>query len=64
MKNRIPEILAAILFCLAVLLLFHQRLFANHVWFSWQEFWHHESVIACCVVAAIALVVGKYLGSR
>ena len=64
MKNHAPEIVAGILLCLAVALLVHQQLISNDVWFNWQQFWHHEPVIACCVIAAIALLAGKYLVIR
>jgi len=59
-----PEILAAVLLCLAVFGLVQQQLTSNDVGFNWRQFWHHEPLIACCFVAAIALVVGKYLGRR
>ena len=62
MKNRVPEILAAIALCLAVFLLVHQQLISDDVWFNWQQFLHHESFIACGFVAAISLILGKYLG--
>jgi hypothetical protein len=62
MKNRAPEVLAVMLLWLALILLVHQRLFRNGVWFDFGEFWSHEALIACCIVAAIALVIGKYLG--
>gem|GEM_PF-2553318 len=57
----VPDIFAAISFCLAMFLLVHQQLTTN-VWFSWQQFWHHEPLIACGFVAAIALLIGKYVG--
>jgi hypothetical protein len=63
-KNRIPEILAVLSIYTAFMLLIHQHLFTNDVWFNWQEFWHHESVIACFVSVAVGLILGKYLGRR
>jgi hypothetical protein len=62
MKKFVSEILAFLLLCVAVLGLVHQHLFTCDNWFDWSEMLNHESLIACCVVAAIALVVGKYLG--
>jgi len=64
MKSRIPEILAVIFVCLAVALLIHQQLTSDDVWFNWQQFQHHESFIACGFVAAVSLLLGKYLGRR
>lgn len=63
-KNHVPEILAAMSLFVAVLLMFHQQITSNDVWFAWEDFWHHEPVIACGFTAAIALVAGKYLGRR
>jgi hypothetical protein len=48
--------------CLGVLTLVHQQLTNNDPWFDWRDFWHHEPLAACAFVAAIALMVGKYLG--
>ena len=62
MKNRLPEILAVILLILAVLGLIHQQLTSSDVWFHFRQLKNHETIVACCVVGAIALVVGKYLG--
>jgi len=59
--NRIPENLAFMLLCLAVFGLFHQHI-TTGVWFDYRQLWCHEDFIACAIVAAIALVVGKYLG--
>ena len=62
MRNRVPEILAVIALVLALVGLLHQIFASTEAWFSWQQFWHHESLIVVCVVAAVALVAGKYLG--
>lgn len=61
MKNRIPEILAAIALVLAIFGLLYQRFSSSQEWFNWAQIWHYEPLIACCVVAAVALVAGKYL---
>ena len=62
MKKFVLEILAFLLLCMAVLGLVHQQLYTCDAWFDWGEMLNHESLVACFVVAAIALVVGKYLG--
>jgi hypothetical protein len=62
MINRIPEILAVIFLLMAIFLTIHQQLFSNDAWFNFQQLWHHETLIACFVFAAVALVLGKYLG--
>ncbi len=62
MRNHVPEILAVIALVLALVGLLHQIFTSEEAWFSWQQFWHHEPLIIVCVVAAVALVAGKYLG--
>jgi protein-S-isoprenylcysteine O-methyltransferase Ste14 len=64
MRKRIPEILAAIAVILALFGLFFQRFSSSHEWFNWEQLWNYESLIGLCVVAAVALVAGKYLGRR
>ena len=64
MRKRIPEILAAIALLLAIFGLVDQHFTPDDGWFSWPQFWHYEPLIACCVVAAVALMAGKYLGRR
>jgi uncharacterized membrane protein len=61
-KQRIPEILAVILLVLAFLGLVHQQLVSNDVWFHYQQLKNHETIVSCFVIAAVALVAGKYLG--
>jgi len=61
-RNFIPEILAVILVVLAVLGLIHQQLTTNDVWFHLGQLKNHETIVSCCIVGAIALVAGKYLG--
>jgi hypothetical protein len=60
--NRTPEILSVALVWLAVIVIVHQQLFTNDVWFNFGQIWHHEPIIACLLVAAVALVLGKHLG--
>ena len=62
MKSRLPEILAVMLFFAAIVVLVHQQLITNSVWFNWRQFLQHESFAACFFVAAISLLLGKYLG--
>jgi hypothetical protein len=64
MRNRLPEILAAIAFVLSVAALVFQHFACtdNDAWFDWEQFWHYETFIFAGVVAAVALVAGKYLG--
>jgi ABC-type arginine transport system permease subunit len=61
MKSRLPEILAVLLFFAAIVVLVHQQLITESEWFNWQQFLHHESFAACFFVAAISLLLGKYL---
>jgi len=55
------EILATIAFLLGVFGLVHQKLYTTGGWFNWEQFWHHEPLIALCFVSAVALFVGKKL---
>jgi hypothetical protein len=61
-KTRLPEILAVILLILAALGLIHQHVVLNDSWFSFYQLKNHETIVSCCIVAAIALITGKYLG--
>ena len=54
-----PKLFLALL---AVFLIVHQLLYRNDGWFNFQQLWCHETLIACFIFAAIALVAGKYLG--
>ena len=62
MRNRIPEILAVVALALSLGALVYQHFATEDGWFEWEQFWHYESFIAMGIVAAIALVAGKYLG--
>ncbi len=63
MKKYVPEILAVLSLCSAMLVLVHQQLTSTcDTWFHFQEIHSHEVLASFCVVAAVALVIGKYLG--
>ncbi len=61
MNRFVLEILAFIALCLAVFGIFHQHI-TTGVWFDYYQLWCHEDFIAVCIIAAIALMIGKYLG--
>jgi len=57
-----PAILSLIL---AILGLVHQKFFTSGGWFNWEQFWHHEPLIAIAfVVSIIILVIYLYRRSR
>ena len=62
MKNCVPEILVVVLVILAGLSLIHQQLATSDVWFHFGQLKSRETIVACFIVGAIALVAGKYLG--
>jgi hypothetical protein len=63
MKKFIPEILAGLAVIGAVLVLVQQQLTsACPVWFHIEELKSHEVAASFCVIAAVFLVIGKYLG--
>ena len=40
--------------------LFHQRFCTSGGWFDWNQFWHHESLIALCFCVSLTiLTMGK-----
>ena len=41
---------------LAFLGLLHQRLLTEGGWFSWAQFWHHESLIAICLAVGLVFL--------
>ena len=51
-----------VLVVLAIVGLIHQQLTTSDVWFHFGQLRNHETIVACCIVGAVALVVGKYLG--
>jgi hypothetical protein len=62
MRHYVPEILAVIALILSVSALVYQHFASKGAWWDWPQFWHYEPFIAMGIVAAVALVVGKYLG--
>lgn len=50
-------------FLLGTFGLVHQRVVAG-MWFDWSQFWHHEPLIAICLVASVSLIVGGLLCRR
>jgi hypothetical protein len=62
MKNFVPEILAVLAICLGVLVLVYQQLTTDcPIWFHFEDLKSYEVAASFCFIAAIALVVGKYL---
>jgi len=64
MRSRTPEILAGVLMVIAVVVVLHQHFKYHDIWFDLWQIKNHETLILSCVIAAIALLVGKYLGGR
>jgi hypothetical protein len=66
MKHRVTEILAAMAFACAIALTIYQHFACtdNDAWIDWEQLWHYEPFILSAIVAAVALIVGKYLGKR
>jgi uncharacterized membrane protein required for colicin V production len=63
MKKFIPEILAALGIIGAAALLVQQHLTSScPIFFHIEEIKSHEAAASFLVVAAVALVIGKYLG--
>jgi len=47
----------------AIFGLVHQKYFILGGWFNWQQFWHHESLIAIAFIVGITLLI-VYLSER
>jgi hypothetical protein len=63
MKKFVPEILAGLGIIAAVALLLHQYIrYSCPTFFHVSELLSHEVAASFCVVAAVFLVIGKYLG--
>jgi len=43
---------------LGVLGILHQKLFTGAGWFNWDQFWHHETLIAICLSLGIGVLFG------
>ena len=61
-KKYVTEGTAVIGFCLAIIGLIHQQIVSNDVWFHFRQMRNHETIVACCIIGALALLAGKYLG--
>ncbi len=66
MKHHVTEILAGLALLSAIGLTVYQHFACNDedCWFEWFQLWHYEPFILSALVAAVALLVGKYLGKR
>lgn len=62
-QKHLFEIIAGLLVFITILLPVHQH-FANGFWFDIGDFWHHETIEACCLTLAVGLLLGKYLSKR
>jgi uncharacterized protein YneF (UPF0154 family) len=62
-QKHLFEIIAGLLIFVTVLLPFHQH-FAHRFWFDIGDFWHHETIEACCLALAAGLLLGRYLSKR
>jgi len=47
----------------AVAGLVYQKYLSPGGWFNWQQFWHHESLIAIALIVSITLLI-VYLSER
>ena len=50
--------LAIFFFIIAVLGILHQGLFCNE-WWNWQQFFHHEPLIAISLAVGIGILLGR-----
>ena len=63
MKRRTVKLLSAAAFGLGIFGILHQELAEGYCW-NWEQFWHHESLIAMCFVSAVSLLVGEYAANQ
>ncbi len=61
--GQVSIMLAGLLLSLAALGVFEQWLTTGIVW-QWGQFWHHETLVACTAVAAVAILGGYGLTRR
>ena len=63
MRKYIIEILAGLLLCLVALFVVREHVanYCDH-WFHFEDLESNEVAASLCAVAAVALVIGKYLG--
>jgi hypothetical protein len=63
MKKYVPEILAVLSLCSAVLVLVLEQLTsACPIFFHFEEIHSHEALASFLIVGGVALIIGKYLG--
>ena len=65
MKKYLVEIASGLLVVTAVAALIYQKV--NDTcpqWFHFEEIWSYDVMAFCGVVAAIALIIGKYTGKN
>lgn len=63
MKKFIPEILAGLAVIVAVLVLVQRQLTSTcPIWFHIEEITSYEVAASFCVIAAVFIIIGKYLG--
>ncbi|UCB42274.1 MAG: hypothetical protein JSV77_07345 [Dehalococcoidales bacterium] len=60
---RFRLVLGAIALSLSVFGLVHHWYLTGR-WFSWEQFWHHEPLIAIALCVGIALMTTAFLGGR
>ena len=51
--------LAIIFFVIAILGILHQGLFCGE-WWNWQQFFHHEPLIAISLTVGIGILLGRW----
>ena len=60
---RLRLVLGAIALLLGVFGLVHQW-YLTGMWFQWEQFLHHESLIAIALCVGVALVATAFIGRR
>ena len=63
LERHTVKILSATAFGLGIFGIVHQRITGPH-WWCWDQFKHHESLIAMCFVCSVSLLVGEYAASK
>tara|TARA_R100001530_G_C4284671_1_gene146506 strand:- start:456 stop:668 length:213 start_codon:yes stop_codon:yes gene_type:complete len=46
---------------LGILGLLHQRFFTSGGWWNWNQFWHHEPLIAASIAFGAGWIMGGFL---
>ena len=52
-------LVACFCFILAILGFWHHY-WLTGLWFQWEQFWHHESLIVICFALGIGILVGLF----